>query len=228
MVGREGHRKNLRKRFLQSGLTALLPHEAIELLLTYCIPRRDVKPQAHELIGRFGSLANVLDAQGEELLRVVGIGPQATQFLALIRAVAHAYWEQKSLRSEHSTGTRALQELAEFWRVRLRGEREEHMEVAFWNENHLLPDGVERLASGMASSVAALPGQLLCAVLRRHCSAIVLCHNHPNGVRLPSEHDERLTRAVQLTLQTIGVQLLDHFVVADGHVFSISKGREMD
>ncbi|MDR0679158.1 MAG: hypothetical protein LBF24_02835 [Puniceicoccales bacterium] len=227
MAGREGHRRNLRKRFLQNDLRGLLPHEVIELLLTYCIPRRDVKPQAHALIDRFNSLDGVLDAGKDELLRVAGIGPQAAQFLALIRAIAQAYWEQKSLRSESSSRLRSLRELAEFWRVRLRDEQEEHMEIAFWDGNRLLPDGVERLASGTADSVAALPRQLLCAVLQRHCSAVVLCHNHPNGIRLPSEHDERLTRTVQLTLQTIGVRLLDHFVVADGHVFSIVEGREI-
>ncbi|MDR2664634.1 MAG: hypothetical protein LBB14_03905 [Puniceicoccales bacterium] len=223
----EGHRENLRTRFFKNGIGGFLPHEVVEMLLTYSIPRRDVKPQAHALIDRFGSLSAILDADEEELVKTSGIGPRAAQFFALIRAVAHAYWEQKSLRIDSPVGTFPLKELAEFWRVRLRDEREEHLEIAFLDGTHLLPGEVERLASGAASAVSVLPRQILSVVMRRRCSAVVLCHNHPNGVCLPSEHDERVTRNIASILRSIDVRLLDHLIVANGHVFSIIDGREM-
>ena len=39
-----GHRKRLRERFLRAGLEGLQDYEAIELVLTFAIPRHDVKP----------------------------------------------------------------------------------------------------------------------------------------------------------------------------------------
>ena len=58
----DGHRDRVRKRFLENDLNGFADHEALELLLHYAIPQRDVNPLAHELIGRFGSLSGVFSA----------------------------------------------------------------------------------------------------------------------------------------------------------------------
>ena len=77
--GHEGHRKRLRQRARATQLEGFQPHEVLELLLTYAIPRQDVNPLAHALIDRFGSLSGVLDASAAELeqtyphLRMVGV-----------------------------------------------------------------------------------------------------------------------------------------------------------
>ncbi|MFQ5829557.1 MAG: hypothetical protein ACE5JD_10440, partial [Candidatus Methylomirabilia bacterium] len=57
-----GHRQRLRERFLKSGLESFADYEAVELLLTLAIPRKDVKVSAKLAIERFGSLRGVLDA----------------------------------------------------------------------------------------------------------------------------------------------------------------------
>jgi len=46
-----GHRQRLRERFLKSGFEGFAEHEIVELLLTLCIPYRDVKPAAKVLLG---------------------------------------------------------------------------------------------------------------------------------------------------------------------------------
>ena len=51
-----GHRRRLKEKFLSAGISAFLDHEVLELMLTYAVPRRDVKPLAKELLGTFGSL----------------------------------------------------------------------------------------------------------------------------------------------------------------------------
>ena len=86
-----GHRQRLRAKFSACGLDPFLDHEILELLLTYCIARRDTKPTAWALIRRFGSLGSVLDAPLEELCAVKGVGEQSARFLKLIRAVFKKY-----------------------------------------------------------------------------------------------------------------------------------------
>ena len=58
-----GHRERLRERFRLDGLQGFAPHEALELLLTYAIPRINVNPLAHRLIDHFGGLPGVLEAK---------------------------------------------------------------------------------------------------------------------------------------------------------------------
>ena len=51
-----GHRGRLREKFISAGLTGFHDYEAVELLLSYAIPRRDVKPLAKTLVKKFKSL----------------------------------------------------------------------------------------------------------------------------------------------------------------------------
>ena len=228
MGSHDGHRGRMRMRFARNGLAGFLDHEIVELLLTFCIPRRDVKSQAHALIDRFGSLAAVLDADRDLLELVNGVGVNTALFLTLFRSVANVYLEQKSISSD---GSRAptIDDWAKVWVLRLGGEVVEHMEVAFLDSGRKPQhSAVERLTSGYSDSVTAVPRELLTAVLRRNCSAVILCHNHPNGSLLPSEHDERFTRAVDVHLHTLGVQLFDHIIVGGTKAFSIFEQRELN
>ena len=61
------HRQRLRERFRKAGADGMHDYELLELLLPYSIPRRDVKPVSKRLIGKFGSLSGVLDAEQREL-----------------------------------------------------------------------------------------------------------------------------------------------------------------
>ena len=86
-----GHRQRIRDKFETGGLDHFLDHETLELLLTYCIARRDTKPLAWALIKRFGNLSAVLDSSMEDLCTVPGMGKQSALFLKLIRSVFKKY-----------------------------------------------------------------------------------------------------------------------------------------
>ncbi|MDG2533302.1 JAB domain-containing protein [Sphingomonas sp. HITSZ_GF] len=45
-------------------------------------------------------------------------------------------------------------------------------------------------------------------------TALVMAHNHPSGDPTPSEADREATRRLARALDPLGVQLLDHLVVA--------------
>jgi len=81
---KSGRRQKLRQQFLAGEATSRCDEAMLELLLTFAIPRRDVRPLAQELIRVFGGLSQVLEATCDELGRVEGIGPAA---IALLKAV---------------------------------------------------------------------------------------------------------------------------------------------
>ena len=87
----DGHRERLRQRFLRHGLDSFDDHNVLELLLFYCLPRRDTNELAHHLLERFGSLAGVFDARYEELLKTEGIGENAALLLTLIPQIDRRY-----------------------------------------------------------------------------------------------------------------------------------------
>ena len=83
----EGHRKRLKDKLIQNGGIGFEDYELLELMLTYAIPRKDVKPLAKNLIARFGSLGNVLCAQTEELKKIKGVKENT---IALFKVIQNA------------------------------------------------------------------------------------------------------------------------------------------
>jgi hypothetical protein len=81
-----GHRERMRSRLLAGDEAALSEEAILELLLTYSIPRRDVRPLAEALLVRFGSLAKVLESGPGDLAKVSGIKENS---IALLKLVAH-------------------------------------------------------------------------------------------------------------------------------------------
>ena len=62
-------------------------YEALELLLTYAVPRADVKPAAKALIEKFGTIDNVFSAEPAELETVPGIGQNSAILISLVRVL---------------------------------------------------------------------------------------------------------------------------------------------
>lgn len=85
-----GHRGRLRQRVLNEGFEGLEPHEVIEFLLYYAIPRQDVNALAHRLIDRFGSVEAVLGAEIGQLEAIDGVGGRTARWLALLGEAAAA------------------------------------------------------------------------------------------------------------------------------------------
>ena len=91
----EGHRARLRERFLANGLDTFADYEIIEILLTYAIPRIDVKPTAKMLIRNFGNLRGILHADAQALKKIPHIGDSATTFFKLLRDIIPIYHQNE-------------------------------------------------------------------------------------------------------------------------------------
>ncbi len=83
-----GHRQRLRTRFLSREESALTEERLLELLLTFAIPQKDVRPLAGTLLERFGSLQAVLNADSDVLRQVIGIGDAALVLIKLVGYLA--------------------------------------------------------------------------------------------------------------------------------------------
>ena len=96
MPTHDGHRKRLREQFTREGLDPFTEIQALELILFPIIPRRDTNPIAHDLLDRFGSFAQVLEAPVEELKKVDGIGDNAAAYLHMILDAGRYYQISRS------------------------------------------------------------------------------------------------------------------------------------
>ena len=217
----EGHRQRLRERFERAGFAAFSEHEVLELLLTLCIPRRDVKAPAKKLLERFGNLRCVLDATPEQLRQIDGIGKVTPVALRIIRDAAALYLQQGF---EGREPLNSVARLGEFMRVRFSGEGVECSEVLYLDSGRrLLPGGVERIETGTVDQVVTLPRKLVEAALRKGAKYIVMAHNHPGGAARFSTGDVEVTWAVRAAASAVGIELADHILIADGATLSMRE-----
>jgi DNA repair protein RadC len=211
-----GHRQRLRERFLRSGLESFADYEAVELLLTLAIPRKDVKVPAKAATERFGSLRGVLDAPLEELRKIPGLGEVAPVALRIIREAANRYLQQKS-QQEFSLANQEV--LFDYCRGVLGALPHEVFKVIYLDSGyHILGD--ETLEEGTVDRAAVYPRRVIDAAVRNGAAALLFVHNHPNGNVTPSGQDKTLTRALVLAATTLQIKILDHLIVSKDAVFS--------
>ncbi|MEW6363233.1 MAG: DNA repair protein RadC [Acidobacteriota bacterium] len=209
-VDTSGHRDRLRKRFLSCGAGAFSDHELIELLLTYAIPRRDVKPLAKRLLAECGSMSGVLGAPDEVLLQVPGLGPSALVLLRLASALRSeaSRPERRCTRLRIASAEDAASYLGQF----LVEDREEQVHLLFLDaKNGVLAHEV--IAGGTPDEAMLRPRKILERALAVRASAVLIAHNHPSGDPAPSGADEALTAAVACALTAAGLRFLDHIVL---------------
>lgn len=208
-----GHRQRVKERFLQDGLEHFAPHEVLELLLFYAVPQKDTNVMAHRLLERFSTLTGVFTATQEELCAVEGVGEHAATLLRLILPVASQVMTdiQKTDKSEAFTVERA----GEYLIKRYLSESSEVVYLLlFDNAGRLL--SCVRVYEGSVNSVSITPRMLIEIALSHHASSVILAHNHPGGLAIPSADDIGTTRLLQNAFNAVGIPFAEHIVVAGG------------
>jgi DNA repair protein RadC len=216
-----GHRQRLRERFRKGGVEGFHDYELLELLLTYAIPRIDVKPIAKRLIERFGSLSGVLDATPREIEAAAGLSPTSSTLICLVKETCGAYLAEKMKGREVLSSPQAV---LDFCRLTLTGRPRESFMVIFLDaKNQVLHHQI--MQEGTVDRAVIYPRRIIEEALAHHASGLILVHNHPSGRSGPSAEDRQLTRALVEATRTLDIRVLDHIIVGkDGH-FSFAEAQ---
>lgn len=215
----EGHRGRLKDRFRKEGLDGFTDVQVLELLLFFCIPRRDTNPIAHALLARFGSLHQVLEAPLHELEKVDGIGEQASTLISLTRQLARSYGvSQAGVEKILNTTTKCGEYLKPFFL----GKRDETVYLLCLDAK-CKALGCQEVGKGSVNSAGLSVRKIVETALAVNATSVVLAHNHPSGLALPSNEDVVTTRRVAMALDTVGIFLADHIVVADDDFVSLAQ-----
>lgn len=204
-----GHRTRLRERANNSEFNNMDEHEVLELLLTYVIPRSDTNPIAHRLINTFGSFSNVLDAKVEDLVKVNGVGNKTANFLSSIKHFFACY--NKSKLSE-VTKINNMQSLLKFAGNLLSLKPNEQF-YAIYLENNGTVKRYDLISSGSVNQAAVSVKKIMEQAISCNACSVAVCHNHPGGKALPSAEDDKLTKAIALSLTINGVGFVDHVII---------------
>ncbi|MBQ9168801.1 MAG: RadC family protein [Oscillospiraceae bacterium] len=215
----DGHRQRLKNRFMEEGLDNFEEVNVLEILLFYCIPRKDTNPIAHALLSQFGSLVNVLEATVEELVKVEGITENAAVFLKLSTAV-NKYYMVKKVAADTILDT--TEKYGRYLVPKFQGKRNETVYLLCLDAKCKVICCRE-ISEGSVNSAGVSIRKILEVALAANATTVILAHNHPSGLALPSGEDVATTKRVAEVLGKVEVQLFDHIIVSDDDFVSLTQ-----
>lgn len=214
----EGHRERLRKRYIKSGLEGFNDYEVLELLLTYSIARKDVKPIAKKLIEKFGTIDEIAKSDVKSLLEVDGIGEGSAVFLKLIGDIALVLYREK-IEDKDILTIKSKNSLLSYLRGEIGYSPREEFKILFLDSSNKLIAS-ETLFYGTIDKSAIYPRKILERALHYNARAIVFAHNHPSGNIFPSEKDIELTKEMKEFFKIVDINVLDHIIITKNSHFS--------
>ena len=219
MTIHKGHRQRLKDRFLREGLDNFEELYVLELLLYYCIPRVDTNPIAHALLDYFGSLTAVFEATPEELKRVPGIGDNAATFLALIPQVGRFY---QIKRAQPGDILHTISQCGNYLVPYFYG-RENETVFLLCLDAKCKVLACKLVGEGSVNSANIPIRRVVEIALNTNATTVVLAHNHPSGLALPSHDDIQTTLRLARAMEAVEITLADHIVGADNDFVSMTQ-----
>lgn len=219
----DGHRKRTKEEFLTKGFDENTPpHKIMEMLLFYSIPRKDTNEIAHDLVNRFGgTVSGVLDAPIEELIKVDGVSLHTASLIKLLVPIIRCYVTEKNKKTINYSN---LDDVCDYLVQKyISFTKEVFSMISFSGNGRNL--GFDILGEGNVSEVNISVREVVETALKRKAVCVVIAHNHPNGVAIPSEGDIAVTRHIQTALSHINIKLVDHIIIGGDDYVSMSQTR---
>ena len=184
----DGHRDRMREKFRKTGFEGMHPHEMLEMLLFYSVPRKDTNEMAHQLI----------------------------------KMIIPFYREYRRERSA-TTHLMNSDECGEYLVDYYSGMTNERVTVMCLDGRCRLLC-LETVCDGDSANVVMNSRKLVEIVMKYPMTtAVIISHNHPGGIALPSREDISATENLHRVLGTMGINLVDHIIVADRDYVSMAS-----
>jgi DNA repair protein RadC len=204
-----------RERIQKHGAEALSSQELIDLLLGRGIKGESVMVTAQRLLSAFGNIENLSEASIEELSAIKGIGlakaAQIKSAFELARRRDNYDYAKMSVKSH--------QDVVKLVREKLKDKKKEHFLILCLDTRSNLIKTIN-ISTGTLDTNLVHPREVFKEAIQSLASSIILVHNHPSGNPEPSDADIDITRRIIETGKIIGIDVLDHIIIANKNSLS--------
>ena len=219
---RAGHRERMRKRFLELNIDSEFPdYYLLEMLLFYVVPRKDTREMARQLIKHFGSFSAVFDAEPADIAAVSGLSLNFAVLLKLTLACSKCYTKDK-IKKGREIG---IANIGDFLMEQYKTFEVEVLSMVCLNASgNFLSFSI--ISDGQPGSVMVNVRKIVEKAISAGAHSVILAHNHPSGIAIPSEADVKTTKEVRKLLGQIGVYLIDHIILDAQDIVSMAQSSE--
>ena len=171
------------------------------------------------LLAEYDGLAGLSRGDYRELCSVKGLSDaKVCQLLAALelgRRLVSLHPEDRAVISGPEDVANLL--LADMARL-----EQEHLKVLLVDsKNRVL--GVSQVYIGTVNSAVVRPAEVFKPAVRANAVSIIAVHNHPSGDPTPSPEDASITEQLRTAGDMLGIELLDHIVLAGSSYVSMKN-----
>ncbi len=198
-----------RERLINSGPDALSLSELLAICLGGGHIGGSALTLAQSLLATFGSIDRLAEASREELMAIKGIGPvKAVQLQALFTLVRR--WPKKVGKAKYPLNS--PDEAYTFAKTYVGQKKKEELMIMLRDCRGAIYHH-EIVAVGSLTEVQAHPREILRPAILHAAYSFILVHTHPSGDPTPSKVDLRVTKALEMTSQMVGIRFDDHLIL---------------
>ncbi|WP_338545487.1 DNA repair protein RadC [Pseudomonas benzopyrenica] len=208
-----------REKLLEQGAQALTDAELLAIFLRTGVAGKSAVDLARQLLGEFGSLRALLEADLTAFSTHLGLGPAKYSQLQAVLEMGRRHLAEGLKRD---SALESPQQVRDYLKARLRHEPHEIFGCLFLDTRHRVL-AFEALFHGTIDGASVYPRQVVKRALAHNAAAVILTHNHPSGIAEPSQADRLLNTRLKDALTLVDVRVLDHFIVGDGEPLSMAE-----
>ncbi|MDZ5432837.1 DNA repair protein RadC [Pseudomonas fluorescens] len=208
-----------REKLLEQGPASLSDAELLAIFLRTGVSGKSAVDLARHLLGQFGSLRSLLEADLPTFSRQLGLGAAKFAQLQAILEMSRRHLAERLRFKPVLENPRAVRD---YLKAMLRHEPHEVFGCLFLDSKHQVLT-FEALFRGSIDNTSVHPREVVKRALAHNAAALILCHNHPSGNSDPSQADRLLTKRLQKAMELIDVRVLDHFIIGDGDPLSMAE-----
>ncbi|MBC3869233.1 RadC family protein [Undibacterium oligocarboniphilum] len=208
-----------REKLIKSGASALSDAELLAVFLRTGVTGKSAVELGRDMLQHFGSLSRMFSASLTEFSVIHGLGSAKYAQLQAVSELA-----RRAIAEELQNGTTlSSPQAVRHYLQLLIGNKEHEIFVALFLDvkNRLIAS--EELFRGSLNHASVYPREVVKSALKHNAAAIIFAHNHPSGTPEPSQADIELTRILKQALTLIEIRVLDHFIIANPHVYSLAE-----
>ena len=211
-----------RERLKKIGVDNLSLAELLALVIEKGKRGENVLTIAQNLISHFGNLAKIKEATIEELCQVKGIGFATA---CKLKAAFKLGEKAQETTAKYGQKIQSAKDVFKLLKNDLGDKKKEHFKVlSLDSRNNLI--GVDDVSIGTINANLVHPREVFKTAIQHLAASVVIAHNHPSGDPEPSEDDIEITKRLVEAGKLIGIDILDHIIIAKDNFFSF-KNKEI-
>ena len=214
-----------RERLISVGAVNLGSEELLSIILLTGFKGESVINISRNLLIKFGSLKNILEASLYDIKTIKGIGlAKACQLMAcfeIFRRIKRLEKQENYFNSNRDAVVKP-EIAAEYLRSKiLNFDREHFLVMSFDVRNKLI--SIDEVSSGTLTASLVHPRETFESAIRNHAAQIIVGHNHPSHDAEPSEDDIKITKRLYDAGKIMGIELIDHIIVTKTEYTSLKN-----